>query len=240
MDGSNTRPKISQMPLRDTEAVQPPDDTELMERNMRRALGMDGGSAQRTLTIAPGSPRPATAARTTVPGSSHGDADTAAQAGSRGGPLSPLRQLVVELEGKLAAERRRHEEARHLLRRAELTVQGLEARLQREAIAQAEELEAERQTTIKAQRATDETAFEIQQRGKARRAAVSSMQAAAGQAVENHAVAARAQAESVPDDPKTVSDALPAKKRSRPRTRPLPEPKPVRWWTPSYRAKPKG
>ena len=240
MDGSNTGPKASQMPLRETESDQPPDDAELMERNMRRALGMDGGGTQRTLTITVGAPRAPAAARPAIAGpTSRQEADTATQTGFRAGPSSPLRQHVVELEDKLAAERQRHDEARHLLRRAELTVQALEARLRCEAIVQAEELDAERRTTIKAQRALDEATFEIQQRGAARRSAVRSVQEAPAQAAESQAVRATARAKSVPLDPKPVNNASPPKKRGRPRTRPLPEPKPVRWWTPSYRAKAK-
>ena len=34
-----------------------------------------------------------------------------------------------------------------------------------------------------------------------------------------------------------AAPATPPKKRGRPRINPIPEPKPVRWWTPSFRAK---
>ena len=152
---------------------------------------------------------------------------------------SPLQQRVTELEQQLAGERQKHGEARQLLQRTELATRSLETRTQHDALTQQEELDGARQATVRAQRALDDTVFEAQQHDSARRTARASLHEQPKQEPDDQVVVAVVPAGPEPDvvSPTPAASAPPSpKKRGRPRTRLLPEPKPVRWWTPSYKA----
>jgi hypothetical protein len=153
---------------------------------------------------------------------------------------SALQQRVAELERQLATERQRHGEVHQLLQRTELATRTLETRCQHSALAQQEELDKARQATLTAQRALDDAIFERQQRTTARRSAKAKSQEEASPAMASPAPVHLAAAElDGMSSPKPMTDPSAPKKRGRPRTRPLPEPKPVRWWTPSFRTKAK-
>lgn len=215
-----------------------PVDAELTEERMRRALGLSGPSRNATLTIRGGSPRrPAAKA----PAPSGHEAGVADGSGLRAGTVSPLQERVGALEPILAAERQRHTETRQLLQRAELRVRGLEARTLSDAVAQAEALDVERRAVINAQRALNEALFEAQQRDAAGRTAAAGRQTGTSPVTTDQVGPEAAMRPATTSDtvaaPQAATQPVPAKKRGRPRTRPLPEPKPVRWWTPSFQAK---
>jgi len=194
---------------------------------MRRALGL-------TRTDLPGTP-PADRDHASR-GAAHGKA-VRHRTGQRGRQkegadrqsafAAQLSECVATLEAQLATEREQHAGTRRRLHQAEVAARALATRSEQDALTQQEELEAVRQNTVTAQRALDEALFETRQRKVAKQITPAPSHAAAPPRLD----AAAAEQPACP---------APAKTRGRPRTRPIPEQKPVRWWTPSYRAKGKG
>ena len=154
-----------------------------------------------------------------------------------GGP-STLQQRVMDLEQQLTAERQQHAEVRRMLQQTEGAVRSLEARTQHDAFARPGELDLARQATLRAQRGLDEALFEVQQRTDARRSASANVREQATSAATSPIATTPATVEPEADALCPVmpaSETPPLKKRGCPGTRPLPELKPVRWWTPSFR-----
>ena len=226
-------------PVRDRADAGSPDDAELTEDRMRRALGLDRSGSTLTLPTKNAPSRPATI-RVQASNPPNQRASSAERTGTRPDAALPLRQRITELEHQLTVERQRHEEARRLLQQAELTARNLEARFQQKASAQQEELEAERRAIVTAQQPLDEALFESQPRDQATRIARAEM--AVGELPTAKRLAARVAAPPKRSPPTAVSSVgalAEPKKLGRPRTHSMPEPKPVRWWTLSYRAKTK-
>ena len=216
------------------------DDVELTEERMRLALGLGGGHAQRPLTLKVGSPVQA-APRADVPSPSGRQTSGANEAVYRASTPSPLHHRVAELEHQLMTEGQQHDEARRRLRQVQDAAKALEARLQHDDAVHEEKLDTQRQAIVRAQRALDNVVLEAQQHASVPRLTAANSQAAARSAAGSREarIAIRPEPDAVaPSLPST--DPTPPKKRGRPRTHPLPEPKPVRWWTPCYKAKGKG
>jgi len=208
----------------------------MMEERMRRALGLGGSSAQPTL-ITKTAPALKASDGSAAPGLVRRKPDSVSGSSALTSVPSALQLRVAELERQLATERQRHGEVHQLLLRTELAARTLETRCQHSALAQQEELDRARQATLTAQRALDDTVIERQQRTTARRSTKARSQQEASQAAISQAPVVLTAAKSdVMNSPKPTTDPSAPKKRGRPRTRPLPEPKAVRWWTPSFRA----
>lgn len=209
---------------------------------MRRALRLMGSNSREIPTTGNGSaPAPAaTASSARRPGPQRKRPEGAA---SHSDMASHLTGKMAELEAQLASEREQHDNTRRLLREVELSARTLDIRSQQLVLAQQEELEAARQTTVAAQRALDEAVFETRQRDGLKRAPVTRRQAVPTPDTATDAVLGTAKPTLESHAPVLARSAVepaPAKKRGRPRLHPLPEPKPVRWWTPSFRARSKG
>jgi len=228
-----------QASILEAEATRSSDDVEMMEERMRRALGLGGPSAQPTLTTKPASARQASD-RSAAPGLGRRKPDSVSRNSTLTSLPSPLQQRLAELEQKLATEQQRHGRVRQLLQQTELAARTLQTRCEHSALAQQEELDRERQATLRAQRALDDATFELQQRTKPSRSTKVKSQEGASQAATSPApVVSAAAGLDVMISPEPTTDPSSPKKRGRPRIRPLPEPKPVRWWTPSFRKKAK-
>jgi len=224
----------------ETEDAAALDDAASTERKMRRALGLDGPGRQGTLTIQAGSPKRVTGELATSRRSRQ-EPDATSDGAHRANNGSPLQARVETLQQQFAAERQRHGEARQLLGQAELKLRSFEERLREGVLAQAEELEAARRATANAQRALDEVLFDTARQREVQPSTRASKLAAPPEALMGHApntLVTTELAMVATASPPSKDPAL--KKRGRPRTRPIPEPKPVRWWIPSYKAKAKG
>jgi len=221
------------------EAARSSDDVEMMEERMRRALGLGGSSAQTTLTVK-ATLAPQASGGSAVPGLVRRKPESVSGSSALTSVPSALQQQVAELERQLATERQRHGEVHQLLRQIELATRTLETRCEHSALAQQEELNRARQATLTAQRALDDAVFERQQRVTARGSAKARSQEEASPAVASPApvILAAAKLDMI-SSPNLTIDPSSLKKRGRPHTRLLPEPKPVRWWTPSFRIKAK-
>ena len=139
-----------------------------------------------------------------------------------------LKERITEVERQLETERAMHASTRRTLNESQAAVQALETRLVHAGLAHKDALEQERRALTAAQQALSEALAGSPRR----RVAPAVAPEVAESAVETAIVPARFM-----DEP--AGEAAPKAKRGRPRTRPIPEPKPVRWWTPSFRAKTK-
>jgi len=229
-----------QLPILEPEAALSSADVETMEERMRRALGLCGPGARPTLTTK-AAPARQGGDGSAAPGLARRKPDSISGSSALPNALSPLQQRVAALEQKLATEQQRHGQVRQLLQQTELAARTLQARCEHTALAQQEELDRERQATLTAQHGLDNAPFELRQRTTAKRSANARSKEEASQAAANQAPVGLAAAKlDIISSSEPVNDPSLPKKRGRPRTRPLPEPKPVRWWTPSFRTKPKG
>ena len=187
-------------------------DPKLVELNMRRALGLTGAT---------GSGRGAGAVPQQRPEQARGR-HRFAQDGSvpvtvlnhRPDELAAKDVRIAELQAALDTERNAHAATRRTLAEQVAALQALQTRMAHTELAHNDALETERKALAVAQAAL----AEARAQPTFRRAPRPELSADAAS----------------PDDP------APAKaKRGRPRLHPPREPKPVRWWTPSYRAKTK-
>lgn len=213
------------------EAIQPPDETELLEDRMRRALGLGTPNAARVLAIQDATSRHIGGNTATAKAVSRSISSTTGFSPAVAGVPSAFQQRVTELEQQLTSERQKHGEVGHLLQQTEGSIRNFEARLQHDALARTAVLDAARQATLSARRALDEALFEVQQRSSTKHSAKVIAQEQASQVgvtVADIRLDATGSTKSVVESPSP-------KKRGRPRTRPLPEPKPVRWWASSSR-----
>ena len=127
-----------------------------------------------------------------------------------------LRERIGELQSSLEHERAAHAATRRSLQEQQAAAQALQTRLAHTELAHDEALSLERQARIAAQEAL---------------AAVPAPPRRAVKAVNPSERPAKAAAPEGAEVPKP--------KRGRPRTAAPKEPKPIRWWTPSFRAKTK-
>lgn len=134
---------------------------------------------------------------------------------------------IAELVASLENERSTHSNTRRTLAEQQAAHQALQTRLAHMELAHGDALEAERRTLAVAQSAL----VEAKAQPAPRRAPRPVVEAAV------HAESVPADGTATPDVP-TVP-AVPKAKRGRPRIHPPREPKPLRWWTPSFKAKTK-
>ena len=193
------------------------------ETRMRRALGLSPGASTQTPQQRPEQAR----ARhrfvqdggvPVVMLNHKPDADTA------------LRERIAAIEAQLEAERTAHAATRRTLGELQAAHQALQTRLVHAELAHTEALETERRHLGAAQQALAEL-----QASPVRRTRVPEPQPEPTHdaRVFSPTIAAR------PNKHKIEVASLEKPKRGRPRIHPIPEPKPVRWWTPSFKAKSK-
>lgn len=180
-----------------------PNDSNQVELNMRRALGLTGTGNGRT-----GGPvvqqRPEQARQR------HRFAQDGSVAvtvlNHRPDELAAKDTRIRELEASLKNERDQHGNTRRTVSEQQAAMQALQTRLAHMELAHRDALETERKSLAVAQEAL----------------------VAARAAPQRRAIRL----------PEATEPAEPAKaKRGRPRIHPPREPKPVRWWTPSFKAK---
>ena len=197
-------------------------DQQAAETKMRRALGLGSGGGHHTPQQRPEQAR----ARhrfvqdggvPVVMLSQKAEPETAA-----------LRERITSLGGALENERQAHQAALRQLKELEGHHTALQTRLAHAELTHRDALEQERRLRIAAQEALGEA---LAATPAARR-----RPAASRVAVEDEPIATAAAAPPADSD----TPVPPKRGRGRPRSATPPEPKPVRWWTPSFRAKSKG
>lgn len=194
-------------------------DAQATEQKMRRALGLNTKGAPQTVQQRPEQAR----ARhrfvqdggVPVTVLNHRTDDSAA-----------LKERVAELQATLEAERAAHAGTRRQVSELQAANQALQTRLVHAELAHAEALQVERQARIAAQAAA---ALVPQPRRPGRPRLDGSVRAEPADGAMDSAA---------PDGDATEPDGdEPSRpKRGRPRSALPKEPKPVRWWTPSFRA----
>jgi hypothetical protein len=220
-------------------------DSQAAETRMRRALGLGTGSGQ----AAPQQrPEQARARHRFV----QDGGVPVVMMGQRVEPeTAALRERIAGLEAQLEAERASHASTRRALESEHHATTALQTRLAHNDLAHKDALEQERRMRVAAQEALQEALAAGQARRPRPTAVVAPEVAPAGPDVSfsapEIAAAAPEIAETIrEDDEPSFLKELPAspasvplvkRGRGRPRTAAPPEPKPVRWWTPSYRAK---
>lgn len=202
-----------------------PNDQQAVETKMRRALGLNTQGGAHTPQQRPEQARQrhrfVQDGGVPVVVLNHRTDDSAA-----------LKERVTELQSSLEAERTQHANTRRLLSEQQASTQALQTRLAHAELAHHEAIAQERQALVIAQDAL--LAAQAERRPAAR--------AAYGRELRPEARhTARVESAAPPRTEPVVlgAEQPPKPKRGRPRTRPLPEPKPLRWWTPSFKAKTK-
>jgi hypothetical protein len=198
------------------------------ETRMRRALGLSAGSGQHTPQQRPEQAR----ARhrfvqdggvPVVMLNAKADPETAA-----------LREKIGSLETALEHERHQNDQLRRQVKENADQVTALQTRLAHSELAHRDALEQERHLRITAQEALQETlaATPVRRRPAAATTPVNDITGPSAEELTPVEKAVEHQA---------ALDIPPVQKRGRgrPRSTTPPEPKPVRWWTPSYRTKTK-
>ena len=220
-----------------------PNDANSVEQKMRRALGLNAKASGHTPQQRPEQARQRHrfvqdgGVPVTVLNPRH-DAEAAG-----------LRERVAELQASLEAERSAHAGTRRALQEQQASAQALQTRLAHAELAHKEALAQERQARVAAQEALAQAAAQAAAQAVTAQGTAGKRAAAVGKpATPAEAADASAADAHVADAPAagvrgaSVTDPAGATikpKRGRPRTAPPPEPKPVRWWTPSFRAKTK-
>lgn len=201
-----------------------PSDPNLVELNMRRALGLTSGGGngrggavpQQRADQARGRHRFAQDGSVPVTVLNH-----------RPDELSAKDARIAELQASLENERNTHANTRRTLSEQQAAHQALQTRLAHMELAHRDALEAERRTLAVAQSAlADAKAQPAPRRTPRPTAEPAALADATADAVDGPAAP-------------TALPAAPKAKRGRPRIHPPREPKPLRWWTPSFKAKTK-
>lgn len=196
-------------------------DPNLVEINMRRALGLTGGGGngrggavpQQRADQARGRHRFAQDGSVPVTVLNHRPDELAAK---------DLR--ITELVASLENERGAHANTRRTLAEHQMAHQALHTRLAHMELAHGDALEAERRALTVAQSALTEAKAQPAPR-RAARPVVEPPEAPVAEVI------------AIPETPEAPE--APKAKRGRPRIHPPREPKPLRWWTPSFKAKTK-
>ncbi len=181
-------------------------DNQADETRMRRALGLHGGAS-----TTPHQQRPEQA-RQRHKFASDGSVPVVVLNRSSDMEAGGAKERITALEAALEAERNAHAATRRTLQDAQAAHQALQTRLAHAELAHREALAAERQARKQAEEAH--------------------VAATPPRAELKRAEAKRAEperAESAPERERIV-------RKPRANAAPPKEPKPVRWWTPSYRA----
>lgn len=154
--------------------------------------------------------------------------------------LTAKEARITELQASLENERTQHAATRRTLGEQQSAVQTLQTRLAHMELAHRDALETERRALAVAQ-----TALLAARDAAPRRTRAAAPTHTASEAESEAAPDAELSVSALPT-PTTVTadavtgEAVPAKaKRGRPRIHPPREPKPVRWWTPGYKARTK-
>ena len=193
-------------------------DPNLVEINMRRALGLTGGGSGRGGAVPQ---QRADQARGRHKFAQDGSVPVTVL-NHRPDELAAKDARIAELVASLENERNTHANTRRTMAEQQSALQALQTRLAHMELAHRDALEAERRTLAMAQAALVEAKAQPAPRRAAR------------PAVDAAAPAASDDAPATPEGP-----AAPKAKRGRPRIHPPREPKPLRWWTPSFKAKTK-
>ena len=208
-------------------------DPNLVELNMRRALGLTSGGngrggavPQQRADQARGRHRFAQDGSVPVTVLNH-----------RPDELSAKDARIAELQASLENERNTHANTRRTLSEQQAAHQALQTRLAHMELAHRDALEAERRTLAVAQSALADAKAQPTPRRAARPAAEPVAQPEAEAGAEVGAEVGAGPGATAVDGP--AAPAAPKAKRGRPRIHPPREPKPLRWWTPSFKAKTK-
>ena len=218
-----------------------PTDAQSAEAKMRRALGLHGTGSGKGAAHTP-QQRPEQARQRHRFVQDGGVPVTVLN--HRADDGSALKERITELERQLETERAQHAGTRRALQESQSAVQALETRRVHADLAHQDALTQERRALVTAQQALNAALADAAQ-ASSRRSRAAAPAVAASAPADMAAGASEASAASEPGDEAAPVQAdgdvtaAATKKRGRPRTRPLPEPKPVRWWTPSFRAKTK-
>lgn len=149
--------------------------------------------------------------------------------------VTQLRERIASLEAALETERQAHQSVLRLLKETEAHHTATQTRLAHAELAHRDAIEQERRLRITAQEALAEALAAVpapRRRVAAPVATIAAPAATAANDAEQPAGAApRLQAAPI------SAEAPPKRGRGRPRSTTPPEPKPVRWWTPSFKAK---
>ena len=217
------------MPDSGNGAPNAPLDTQTAEQKMRRALGLHSSNKGQSPSNAPRTPqqRPDQARQRHRFVQDGGVPVTVVN--HRTDESGALKERIGDLERMLETERTQHAAARRALTEAQAAVQAIETRLVHAELAHQEALNQERRALDGARLALAEAQAQLHQAPALRRRSLAEPSRVTPEPVVEEMAAA-------PLATKAAATVEP-KKRGRPRTRPLPEPKPVRWWTPSFRSK---
>lgn len=218
-------------------------DIKADETRMRRALGLGSGSGQ---SAPQQRPEQARARHRFV----QDGGVPVVMLGQKAEPeTAALRERIAALEAQLEQERAAHALARRQLEAEHQAVTALQTRLAHNDLAHKDALDHERHLRETAQAALQQ-ALQHQDTPRRRSTAHAASGAAAPSATDpDPADAERLAAYDLDDSPGDASAAAPEiaaaalgiapqekRGRGRPRSTTPPDPKPVRWWTPSYRA----
>jgi chromosome condensin MukBEF ATPase and DNA-binding subunit MukB len=195
---------------------------------MRRALGLSAGSGQHTPQQRPEQAR---ARHRFV---QDGGVPVVMLNAKIEPETAALREKITSLESALEHERHQNEQLRRQLKDNADQVTALQTRLAHSELAHKDTLEQERHLRITAQEALQEAlaAAPVRRRTAQTPTPVDDTAAAFGQ--ETATFDSTREQVAAQETPPVVKRG-----RGRPRSTALPEPKPVRWWTPSYRTKTK-
>ncbi len=157
--------------------------------------------------------------------------------------VAALRERVMGLEATLETERAALAAAKRSLTDQQAAAQALQTRLAHTELAHAEAIESERRQRLAAQQALADAVA-----GAAANTIVTTARGPGRPRLPRpmipadmapDAAPASASAPGLTPMPKPAGPPVVKAKRGRPRINPLPEPKPLRWWTPSFKAKTK-
>jgi DNA-binding protein H-NS len=198
------------------QAPNAPTEAQNDETRMRRALGLSSAGGSQTPQQRPEQARQRhrfvqDGGVPVVMLNHKTDTDTAA-----------LRERIASLEAALEAERASHKSTRQALVEQQAQTTALTTRLAHDGLAHKEALAQERALRIHAQEALSAAAPRRPARPAPATPAADGAHQASGETAAE-------------PDPTIVLPPKP--KRGRPRSTTPPEPKPVRWWTPSFKAK---
>ena len=192
-------------------------DQQLAETKMRRALGLGSGAGQHTPQQRPEQAR---ARHRFV----QDGGVPVVMLNQKAEPESAqLRERITALEHALENERGAHQSLLKQFRDLEAQHTALQTRLAHADLAHRDAIEAERRLREAAQQALGEALAAAPRRRPI---------------IAAPTPAPKDEASEYSEEPAAITlPAVPKRGRGRPRSTTPPDPKPIRWWTPSYRAK---
>ncbi len=203
-------------------------DNQADETRMRRALGLHGGAA-----TTPHQQRPEQA-RQRHKFASDGSVPVVMLNRSSDMEAGGAKERITALEATLEAERNAHAATRRTLHDAQAAHQALQTRLAHTELAHREALAAERQLRKQAEEAQAAPVAPPQpKRAEPAAERAAPQRVTQDRVTQDRVTQDRVTADRVTQDRVTAERAV---RKPRANAAPPKEPKPVRWWTPSYRA----